>query len=406
MTNKFAVINSVFDFGSTGGLARQLFEYGNSIGLEGFVFFGRGENYKEDHFIKIDSKVEFYLHKLLSLITGRQGSFSLFATRKMLKIIKANNIRHVIFLNLHGYYLNEKMLFNYCKKNKVQIVYVMPDEYAGLGKCCYCEDCKKFESECGNCPKVHGYPKSFIFDFSKQIFNAKKKAYESQKICFVGPKANLDHLNRAKLLQGKRLVELDWGIDLDVYRYRIKDELYLKYDIPKNKVLVLTVAKYSMTRKGVSDYFFGVAKKLENSKYHFINVGYDGELTEKEMPKNMTVIPYINEQIELAELYSMCDLYVLASTSDTQPLSALIALGCETPVVCFYTSGLKYISNGDSDVVKYSNEISLDSLVETISSFDKKTALVQHKCRSYAKARYSKELFNQKVFEELQIQKN
>ena len=333
------------------------------------------------------------------MLTGLQGYFSNIATGKLLRELKRLEIRKVIFLNLHGYYLNEKRLFKFCRDHKISIVYIMPDEYAGLGKCAYCNECTMFKNECGMCPQVKEYPKSLFFDQSRRIFRMKKKAYEKQDMVLVGPRANIQHLNGSSLLKKIKMLELDWGIDLDMYRFRENVELYDKYKIPEGKILVLTVAKYSMKRKGVADYFFGAARKLENSNIHFINVGYDGDLTEQDMPKNMTTIPYINDQEELTELYSMCDLYVLASVSDTQPLSALIALACETPIACFYTSGLKYISNGDDDVVRYANTVELNSLTDVIAGTEKKNHEVRKKCRELAENRYSKNQFNKKIFD-------
>lgn len=399
MREKVAIINSVFDYGSTGSLARQLYEYGKTIGYDMYAFYGRGKKLNDTHIVKIDHDAEVYAHKALALLTGLQGYFSNIATTKMLSYMEKIGITKVILLNLHGYYLNEKRLFDYFRKHNISIIYVMPDEYAGLGKCAYCGKCKNYLTGCGKCPKIKEYPKSLFFDQSKRIFNLKQQEYKKQKMILTGPKANIDNLNGSPLLDGITIKELDWGIDLDIYKYRENTSLYDKYSIPRDKILVLTVAKYSMIRKGVSTVFFGAAKALENSNIHFINVGYDGNLSDEKMPKNMTVIPYINDQTELAELYSLCDLYVLASKSDTQPLSALIALACETPVACFYASGLKYISNGDSDIVRYAKKLDTDAMIEVIGSTSRKNNEVRIKCRRLAEERYGKDIFNKKVFD-------
>ncbi|MBR7084591.1 MAG: hypothetical protein IKI37_05395, partial [Oscillospiraceae bacterium] len=284
MQERIAILNSVYEFGSTGSLAKQLFEYGCANGYEPYVFYGRGQRNSDEHIVKIDSDLEFYIHKAFTLLTGLQGYFSNIATGKLLRELKRLEIRKVIFLNLHGYYLNEKRLFKFCRDHKISIVYIMPDEYAGLGKCAYCNECTMFKNECGMCPQVKEYPKSLFFDQSRRIFRMKKKAYEKQDMVLVGPRANIQHLNGSSLLKKIKMLELDWGIDLDMYRFRENVELYDKYKIPEGKILVLTVAKYSMKRKGVADYFFGAARKLENSNIHFINVGYDGDLTEQDMP--------------------------------------------------------------------------------------------------------------------------
>lgn len=398
---KIAIISSVCDQGSVGSLVRQLYEYGKKAGHDVYVFYGRGIKYNDQHLIKVDYTVELYLHKILALLTGLEGRFSNFATTRLLWRLKHLGIKYVVLVNIHGYYLNEKRLFQYFRQNKIKIIYVMPDEYAGLGSCCYCGNCRNFLQGCGNCPDIHKYPNSLFFDQSKCLFEAKKHEYFDQNIVFIGPQSNYDQLLDSELLKDKKKIEADWGIDLTRYHYEINQDMFVKYNIPRDKVIVLTVAKYSTLRKGVAEYFFKAAHVLVGTKYHFVNVGYDGNLSPEEIPGNMTTIPFISDQNELNQLYSLSDLYVLPSVSDTQPLSTLIAFACGTPVTCFYASGLKYISNGDQEIVRYSKDISVASLVESISTFDKKTERIMNKCRLHAEKRFSKDIFNKTVYDEV-----
>lgn len=399
MINKVAIINSVFDYGSTGNLARQLYEYGKNKGYETFAFFGRGDTYADKHIIRIDSKAEVYLHKILTLITGYEGIYSNRATKSLIKKLEEEKINKIILLNIHGYYLNEYKLLGYLKKFDIRTVYLSPDEYPGLGKCCFNNGCNKYKTECYNCKQVKGYPKSLFFDRSREIFQKKKKCYDGfQNLVVAGPHTNIEKFKESELLKKIKLSKLDWGIDINQYRYSLNQQLYQKYNIPQDKILILTVAKYSMKRKGVADFFFPVARNLEGTSYHFINVGYDGKLSNAEIPTNMTLIPYINNQEELTEIYSICDAYLLASTSDTMPISCLIALACETPVYCFYTSGLKYIASKDSEVVNFVKIISVDALTDSVSKVTKKTIDIRKKCREYAIKRYSNDIFNATVY--------
>lgn len=205
---KIAIINSVFDYGSTGLLARQLYEYGNNNGFDTYAFYGRGKKYSDTKIIKIDTNIEFLAHKGLTLLTGMQGSFSNIATSKLLSYFERIDIHYAIFLNLHGYYLNEKRLFEYCRKHDIKIAYIMPDEYAGLGKCVYCGDCKKFQSLCDKCPQIHLYPQSLLFDSSKKIFINKMEEYKGQNITFAAPRSNIAHLEGSKLLEQQKILEL------------------------------------------------------------------------------------------------------------------------------------------------------------------------------------------------------
>lgn len=400
MNNKVAIINSVIDYGSTGVLVRKLFEYGKSHGYNPYVFYGRGKKIEEDNIIKIDSRIEIYFHKIMTLISGRQGFFSNKATNKLLHYIKEQHISKVILLNLHGYYLNEKKLLKYLKENKIQTAYITPDEYAGLGKCCYSRECEKYKTECRNCPHIKDYPKSLFFDRSFEIFSMKKEIYNGfDTLTLIGPETNLIKFKESALVKDKPMKRASWGIDLDLYKYELNRNLYDKYKIPKDKIIILTVAKFSDERKGVKKYFFELAKRFSNKGYHFINIGYDGNLKTEDIPNNMTTIGYINNQKELANLYALSDLYLLASTSDTMPISCLISFACETPVCCFYTSGLKYLADRKNPAIHYSDEISVDSLEKIINQIDRKDRGTMRACRILAEKEYSVESFNKKVYE-------
>ena len=52
---RIAILNSVYEFGSTGSLAKQLFEYGCANGYEPYVFYGRGQRNSDEHIVKMDS---------------------------------------------------------------------------------------------------------------------------------------------------------------------------------------------------------------------------------------------------------------------------------------------------------------------------------------------------------------
>ena len=142
-----AIINTVYERGSTGNLAKELYEYATSNHIAVYAFYGRGEKYNDPHIVRIDNQLEVACHKLLSMITGLQGYFSNFATTKLIRCLKKNKINFVILLNLHGYYLNESRLLRFLSEQEVGVVYITPDEYAALGKCVYHKSCINYESE-------------------------------------------------------------------------------------------------------------------------------------------------------------------------------------------------------------------------------------------------------------------
>lgn len=397
---KVAIINTIFGYDSTGMLAKNLYEYGKENGYEVFAFYGRGQKETSDHIVRIDSVIDVAIHKVMTLLTGYQGRFSSRATRRMIKTIELNNINKIILLNLHGYYLNEPLLFRYLKQNHRETIYITADEYAGLGKCCYSNNCTKYIDKCEKCPQKHVYPQSLFFDRASKLFEQKKEEYkDNESLIFLGPETNLQVFRRSALTKNKRMKSISWGIDLQTYKYGIDENVYKKYNIPRDKIIILTVAPFSSERKGVQKYFFPIAKRLEGTKYHFINVGYDGNQKNEDIPNNMTTIRYIKDQKELAKIYSISDLYVLASTTDTMPISCLISFACCTPVCCFYTSGLVNLAEKNNLAVRYCTEINIDALEKTIRNSRKKDQSTMDACRNLANAKYSQDAFNRAVYE-------
>ncbi len=400
---KVAIINTYYEYGSTGTLTKQLFKYGNANGYEPFVFFGRGAKPENDHIIRIDGRAEIYIHKLLTLLTGYQGYFSNSATQKLIAKLKQQDIKKAILLNLHGYYLNERKLLEYLRDNNIRTAYVTPDEYAGLGRCCFSKGCDRYKTRCGKCPQLNDYPKSPVFDRSQAIFDMKKEAYSGfDTMTLLGPESNLEIFRESVLVKDKSMRRVSWGVDLALYKNETDDTLYDKYNIPRDKVIIITVARYSDPRKLMRENFFDLAKSLENTGYHFINVGYDGNLAPDELPKNITTIGYTDDQRELARLYSLSDLYLVTSTTETMPISALISFACETPVCCFYSSGLKYLADRSSPAIRYVDEISRDALTDAIRKTGKKTTETMKACRALAAGEYSIEAFNKKVYEAIE----
>jgi putative colanic acid biosynthesis glycosyltransferase len=393
---KIAVINTVFSSGSTGNMAQNIVKYGMKHGINVSAYYGRGKRYKECNLIKIDYGIEVYYHKFMTLLTGRQGCFSTFATNRLIKKFDKAGITHAILLNIHGYYINESVLFHYFATKGIKVLYITPDEYAGMGKCCYSHECEKYINVCEKCNYIREYPASFLIDSSTMIQKMKKEDYNvCRHIVFAGPEYNLDKFRKSMLLKNKTLRELDWGIDLEVYRYIYDKDVYRRYNIPYGKVLVLTVAKFSAIGKGVKDVFFEIARSTNDSHYHFINVGFDGNDTD--VPNNVTAIRYLSDQQELAKIYSICDLYVLASKADTMPLSCITALACETPICCFNTSGLKYLAP-QGKIAAYIEPTSLEAMKKYILKTNKKSAEVMQECRKYAEQRYSVTNFCKKVY--------
>src|SRR5699024_1444021 len=110
----------------TGRTCKELQEYiNNNTEHECFTAFAQG--IEDEHSFSIGNFFEWKLHGLLSRIFGRQGSFSHYGTMQLIKKIKEICPDIVILRNLHGNYVNIRMLLSFLAKNDIATIVVLHD---------------------------------------------------------------------------------------------------------------------------------------------------------------------------------------------------------------------------------------------------------------------------------------
>ena len=327
---KILQINTTVNFGSTGRIAEDIGRTLISKGHESYIAFGRGNQKSVSKLIKIGSKLDFYLHVVRSLFTDRHGFGSKRATRKFLKQIDLINPDAIGLHNIHGYYLNIEILFKYIKQKNIPILWTFHDCWPFTGHCTYNTDC----DNCKNCQRK--YPASIFLNQTTRNFNDKKLIFNQvKKLQIITPSLWLKDLVNQSFL--KYPVQcINNGVDLTQFQpsenyKKLKEKLLLQ-----NKKIILGVASIWDKRKGLSD-FIQLASLLDAS-YQIILIG----LTNKQiqgLPENIMGIQRTESITELANYYSMADVYVNPTTKDNFPTTNIEALASGTPVITYNTGG-------------------------------------------------------------------
>lgn len=120
----------------------------------------------------------------------------------------------------------------------------------------------------------------------------------------------------------------------------MKDILDYMKRLQNKRYVVLGVAFGWGVRKGV-DVFIKLSKYLGDD-YQIILVGTD-EQTDVNLPSNIISIHRTQNQQELAELYSMADVFVNPTREDNFPTTNIEAIACGTPVITYDVGGSKEI---------------------------------------------------------------
>lgn len=387
---KILQINSVYGVGSTGKIVFDIHKLLQEKGHESYVVYGRGPLVTDKNVVKIGNKLDNYFHAILTRVFDRHGFGSKLVTKKLIKEIKNINPDLIHLHNIHGYYINIEILFNFLKASNIPIVWTFHDCWNFTGHCSHFDyvGCNKWKTKCNHCPQKRIYPKSVFIDNSKNNFIMKKKLFTSlDNITVVTPSFWLGNLVKESFFKAYPLKVIHNGIDLNSFKPTISE--FRKNLNIEDKYIILGVAYVWQERKGYN-YFLELSQMLFPDEI-IVLVG----LTDKQkrrLPNNIIGLSKTNSIKELAEIYTSSDVFVNPTLEDNFPTTNIEALACGTPVITFNTGGsIESIDEKTGYIVKKGN---IKDLRHTISKL-KITPLESNDCICHA-AKFNKYLkFNE-----------
>ena len=332
---KIVQINT-FPYKATGSIMMGIHRLLIQEGHESYVVWGRGREPQNEHEISIRDDVGVKFHGVYTRLTDRTGFASWNATRKLILELEKINPDIIHLHNVHGYYLNIEMLFDYIKKNHIKLVWTLHDCWPMTGHCAYFDMvcCDKWMSGCHHCEQKSTYPASKILDSSKWNWKKKKELFSGLNAHIVTPCNWLKKIVEKSFLNEYPVNVIYNGINTEVFYPKYNKELRNKYS-PDGNPIVLGVASEWTERKGLAD-FISLAEKYKD--VNFVVVGVTAEQA-RQLPKEITGICRTNNVDELVELYSTADVFFNPTYEDNFPTTNLEALACGTPIVTYDTGG-------------------------------------------------------------------
>lgn len=353
---KLIQINTVCN-GSVGNIMRAIQSKAQDEGYNTLTFYGRRKGYADLSSEKFGSYISFWLHVIWNTITDKQGLFSSYWTKKMIRRLKEEKPDIIHLHNLHGYYLNYKILFEYLRNEyKGNIVWTFHDCWPVTGHCPHfvIANCEKWKSQCGKCPNKNVYPISWFADSSKPNFKLKKKMFSNiENMIIICPSLWMKNIVEQSFLGKTNNVVIHNGISLDIFFPRKSDSILKKYNIPKNKIIILGVASIWEERKGLG-IFLDIARELDD-KYCIVLVGIN-KFQKKKLPANIVGIERTENRDELSELYSCAGVLLNPSREESFSLVTVEAMACGTPVIVLDSSAVQELVKPETGIVLHNPE--------------------------------------------------
>ena len=339
---RIAILNMVA-YGSTGKIMAQIAQVARRQGHEVRTYSAKLFSFSKKFLQPTNFEHRFWgsngehiLHYILGSTLGRNGCYTTIGTKRLVRELKKFKPDILHLHNLHSYCINLPILFRYIKKNNVRVIWTLHDCWTFTGQCPHFDmiGCDKWKTGCHHCPQINSYPKSRI-DNSRKMYQLKKKWFTNVKdMTLVTPSQWLADLTRQSYMREYPVRVIHNGIDLSIFKPTDSD-FRTRYKC-EDKKIVLGVAFGWGKRKGL-DVFVELAKRLD-SGYQIVLVGVD-ERVQGSLPNNIITIARTQNQQELAQIYSVADLFVNPTREENYPTVNMEALTCGTPVLTFCTGG-------------------------------------------------------------------
>lgn len=382
-------INTVVNTRATGRIAEEIGKFSLTKGWKSYIAYGRIDRPSESELIKIGSNLDVLIHGLKTRLFDTHGFGSRKSTLRLINQIKQLKPDIIHLHNLHGYYINIDILFNYLSSTRIPIVWTLHDCWAFTGHCSHFDliGCNKWKTACFSCPQKNEYPESYLFDNSKRNFANKYKLFTSVNNLTIVPVSNwLGCLVKESFLKRYPQHLIYNGVNLEVFAPKNKNTIKIKLGIG-NRFMLLGVASSWTIRKGFNDFIS--LSKLIKPDCVIVLVGLNNKQLKK-LPSNIIGVSRTENIQELAEIYSAADLFLNLTYEDNFPTTNLESLACGTPVLTYNTGGsIESVSEKTGFIVEQGD---LNAVIDTIKLVGSKGKLAYNvACRERAISLYNKD---------------
>ena len=342
---------------STGRICTEIAKKYESEGWEVKIAYGRREvvpTQYEKYAVRIGSDINTLIHVAYTRLTDHMGFASKIATKRFLQWATEYDPDLLWLHDLHGYYINVEMLFDWIKKRpNMQVRWTQHDCWAFTGHCSHFTmvKCEQWTSHCAYCIQTRQYPASWGIDKCFENFERKRAAFTGVKnMTLITPSQWLADLVKQSFLKEYPVEVIHNTVDTNVFRPTPSD-FRERYGLQDKKVL-LGVASPWTERKGLDD-FLELSKMLDDH-YVIVLVGLTKKQLKK-LPKRVIGICRTNNVHELAAIYTAADVFVNTTYEDNYPSVNLEARACGTQVITYDTGGSGEAAGENGVIVEVGN---------------------------------------------------
>lgn len=385
---KVLQINAVGKTGSTGRTTWEMHEYFDAHGIENYIATATGAECAES--FAISTQKGIYVDIALSILSGLEAYHSRQQTKRLLRYLDDLRPDIVHLRNLHQSYIHLNMLLDYLASRDIATVVTLHDFWFLTGKCCSPDlyECKKWTTGCNRCPALEYDAHKRLFDQTAKMWKDKKQRFAKiPRLAVIGNSQWTTRNAQQSILSCAKIVDFIYNwIDQTIFYPQNAEDLRQQYNL-KNKKIIIAVASYwSQTGSKGLNHYIALSKAIPDD-WQIVLIGK--VIAGVELPNKILHITTVTEAEQLARWYSLADVYLNLSQSETFGKAAAEALCCGTPLIAINTTANPELIPTDGGILLQTTDIEeIISAIRKVFLHDK--AFYSEKCRLFCKERFDK----------------
>lgn len=221
MNRKIFYISGAIYFGSLGRIVEQIGLLAQKHGYEVLVAHStRNENPTKLPHFTITTRRDELIHAAMAKFLDMHGLLSIRQSKVLVERIKEYQPDIIHLHNIHGYFCNFKVLFEYLDTIETPVVWTMHDCWPFTGRCFHFvgANCYKWKTGCYDCQSEAGYTVSKYVDRSRSLYELKKRLFSQVKNMTMVPVSDWQaaFLNDS-FLKHHKIRTIHNGVDLSMF---------------------------------------------------------------------------------------------------------------------------------------------------------------------------------------------
>jgi glycosyltransferase involved in cell wall biosynthesis len=222
------------------------------------------------------------------------------------------------------------------------------------GHCAYAGPCERWQTGCGRCPDLGGYP-AIGLDTTAFLWRQKRRLYRQAPITIVAPSSWIEGaVAKSPLFAGAQVRRIPNGLDLGIFRPLDRDAAREVLGVPKDCKAVLFAPHWARDnpRKGLDLMEAALRSLGPREDFALLVAGVGAKLWVGRVPQPVIPLGYLRDDRLIAMANAAADCVAIPSAVENLPNGVIEAFACARPVVAFDAGGLKdAVRSGETGIL-------------------------------------------------------